>query len=341
MAQTRGMERGKEIAGFLRSRRARITPEAAGLPFDGRVRRVPGLRRDEVARLAGVSSEYYTRLEQGRAGHPSPEVVAAVARALRLDDTEREHLSDLLAAGSRAGSGTGGGVIGGAVGGGGGVRRAPSRVQRVRPGLHLMLETLDHVPAFILGRRTDVLAANRLARAVITDFDALPATRRNMARYYLLDPQARERVGDWEQIAAETVAMLRFEAGRYPNDRQLGDLLGELMLGCEEFTGWWNDHRVLRRTHGAKRYRHPLVGDLDFSYESFQVPGDPEQTLCVYTVQPGSDSAQALRLLDSWTAPQVSREPKAELEPKLEPLSEAGAESEAAESGRGSGVVSR
>ena len=335
------MERGKEIAGFLRSRRARITPEAAGLPFDGRVRRVPGLRRDEVARLAGVSSEYYTRLEQGRAGHPSPEVVAAVARALRLDDTEREHLTDLLAAGSRAGSGTGGGAIGGG-GGGGGLRRAPSRVQRVRPGLHLMLETLDHVPAFILGRRTDVLAANRLARAVITDFDALPATRRNMARYYLLDPQARERVGDWEQIAAETVAMLRFEAGRYPNDRQMADLLGELMLGCAEFTGWWNDHRVLRRTHGAKRYRHPLVGDLDFSYESFQVPGDPEQTLCVYTVQPGSDSAQALRLLDSWTAPQVDRGPKpeAELEPglELEPESGAGA---GAESSRGSGVVSR
>lgn len=319
------MDRAKEIAGFLRSRRAGITPEQSGLPFDGRVRRVPGLRRDEVARLAGVSSEYYTRLEQGRASNPSAEVVAAVARALRLDETEREHLRDLLAAGSGAGAGVGahtGAHIEGHIGGGGPAganagaagrpggtsRRAPAPVQRVRPGLRLMLDTLDHVPAFILGRRTDVLAANRLARAVITDFDTLPATRRNLARYYLLDPQARERVGDWQHIAAETVAMLRFEAGRYPGDRQLADLVGELMLSCPEFSGWWNDHRVLRRTHGTKRYHHPVVGELQFSYESFQVPGDPEQTLCVYTVQPGSDSAQALRVLDSWMAPEAVRD---------------------------------
>jgi transcriptional regulator with XRE-family HTH domain len=299
------IDRAKDIAGFLRSRRARITPEQVGLPFDGRVRRVPGLRREEVARLAGVSNEYYTRLEQGRAGNPSAEVVAAIARALQLDDTEREYLADLLASAppslsfSVSGSGAGG------ASGAAAARRAPSRsrVQKVRPGLHLMLDTLDHVPAFVLGRRTDVLAANRLARAVITDFEALPATRRNMARYYLLDPQARERVADWELLASETVAMLRFEAGRYPRDKQLADLVGELMLTCPEFTGWWNDHRVLRRTHGAKHYRHPLVGDLHFYYESFQTPGDPEQTLCVYTVEPGSASAEALRVLDSWTAP--------------------------------------
>ncbi|MFJ5780395.1 hypothetical protein [Streptomyces sp. NPDC093094] len=134
-----------------------------------------------------------------------------------------------------------------------------------------MLETLAQVPAFVLGRRTDVLASNRLARTVLTDFDALPAGRRNLARYYLLDPDARERVGDWEQIAAETVAVLRLEAGRHPHDRQLADLVGELTLKSTEFTSWWNDHRVLRRTHGAKRCFHPLVGELRFSYESFQV----------------------------------------------------------------------
>lgn len=276
----------KEISGFLRSRRAGITPEEAGLPGDGRVRRVPGLRRDEVARLAGVSTEYYTRLEQGRAGNPSPEVVEAIARTLRLDEAERDHLTDLLRLGAHSRQNT------------------PPRVQRVRPGLHLMLETLSHVPAFILGRRTDVLASNRLAREVLTDFDALPANRRNLARYYLLDPQARERVGDWERIAAETVAILRLEAGRYPRDRQLADLVGELTLRCPEFTGWWNDHRVLRRTHGAKHYHHPLVGDLHFTYESFQVPGDVEQTLCVYNVEPGSPTAQALQVLGSWNAPQ-------------------------------------
>ncbi|ROR42819.1 helix-turn-helix domain-containing protein [Kitasatospora cineracea] len=279
------MERSREIADFLRTRRAAIAPGPAGLPADGRVRRVPGLRRDEVARLAGVSTEYYTRLEQGRAGRPSTEVVQALARALRLDPSEREHLADLLLPAEHA------------------ARRAPERPQRVRPGLHLMLETLAHVPAFVLGRRTDVLAANRLAREVLVDFDALPATRRNMARYYLLDPQARERVGDWATIAAETVAMLRLEAGRRPDDRRLAELIGELTLRCPEFTAWWNDHRVLRRTHGAKHYVHPLVGDLHFSYESFQAPGDPDQTLCVYSVEPASPTADALRLLAGWSAP--------------------------------------
>ncbi|MCW8379902.1 helix-turn-helix transcriptional regulator [Streptomyces justiciae] len=273
-------DRGRELADFLRSRRARLTPDRAGLPEDGRARRVPGLRRDEAARLAGVSTEYYTRLEQGRAQNPSPEVVEALARALQLDLSEREHLTDLLARPSAP-------------------RRAPVAPQRVRPGLHLMLQTLDHVPAFVLGRRTDVLAANRLAREVLTDFEALPANRRNLARYYLLDPEARTRVGDWEQIATDTVAVLRLEAGRYPQDRQLADLVGELTLKCPEFSGWWNDHRVLHRTHGTKHYHHPLVGELHFSYESFEPPGDTDQTLCVYNVEPGSETAASLRLLNA------------------------------------------
>jgi transcriptional regulator with XRE-family HTH domain len=283
-------DRRSELADFLRTRRARLTPDRAGLPEDGRARRVPGLRRDEVARLAGVSTEYYTRLEQGRAQNPSPEVVAALAAALCLDLSEREHLADLLARPAQA-------------------RRVPVGPQRVRPGLHLMLHTLDHVPAFVLGRRTDVLASNRLAREILTDFDALPAPRRNLARYYLLDPAARERVGDWQRLAAETVAMLRLEAGRHPHDRRLADLVGELTLALPEFTAWWNDHRVLRRTHGAKHYHHPLVGELHFSYESFQVPGDTDQTLCVYNVEPGSETAEALRLLASWTTPQRAETP--------------------------------
>ena len=277
------MDRRSELAGFLRSRRARISPDQAGLPEDGRIRRVPGLRRDEVARLAGVSTEYYTRLEQGRAGNPSPEVVEALARALQLDAAEREHLIDLLA---RRGP----------------VRRSPEPPQRVRPGLYLTLQTLEHVPAFVVGRRTDILASNRLAREVLTDFEALPATQRNLARYYLLDPVARERVGDWERIAAETVAVLRFEAGRYPDDRRLADLIGEFTVRVPEFTTWWNDHRVLRRTHGTKRYFHPVVGELEFSYESFHPPGDPDQILAIYNVEPGSPTAEALRLLSSWTA---------------------------------------
>lgn len=293
--QTGCMDRSSEIADFLRTRRGRISPESAGLPADGRARRVPGLRREEAARLAGVSTEYYTRLEQGRAVHPSPEVVDALARALRLDVTEREHLTDLLA---RPGA-----------------RRAPVSPQRVRHGLHLMLQTLDHVPAFVLGRRTDVLASNRLAHAVLTDFDALPATRRNLARYYLLDPEARERTGDWERIACETVAMLRLEAGHCPQDRRLADLIGELTLNSPEFTTWWNDHRVLRRTHGAKHYRHPLVGDLHFAYESLQLPGDDNQTLCVYMPQPDTSTAESLRILSSWNAPAADQSPAADASP--------------------------
>ncbi|MEU3961263.1 helix-turn-helix transcriptional regulator [Streptomyces buecherae] len=278
------MDRSGELADFLRSRRARIAPDRVGVTGDGRARRVPGLRRGEVARLAGVSTEYYTRLEQGRAGSPSLEVIESLAGALQLDLAEREHIADLLARATPS-------------------RRSFAGPQRVRPGLHLMLHTLDHVPAFILGRRTDVLAANRLAREVLTDFDTLPVPQRNLARYYLLDPEARDRVVDWEQVAAETVAVLRLEAGRHPDDRRLADLVGELTLRSAEFTAWWNDHRVLRRTHGTKSYRHPVVGHLHFSYESFQTPGDPDQSLCVYNAEPGSATAEALRMLSSWTTP--------------------------------------
>lgn len=275
-------DRAAQIADFLRSRRARISPEQAGLPADGRTRRVPGLRRDELARLAGVSTEYYTRLEQGRSGTPSADVIAGLADALRLDASEREHLGNLFS-----------------------TRRppAPKAPQRVRSGLYLTLQALEHVPALVLGRRTDVLASNHLARTVLTDFEALPVRQRNLARYYLLDPEARARVGDWEQVAAETVANLRLEAGRCPGDRQLADLIGELTVKSPEFSRWWADHRVLSRTHGTKRLIHPLVGELHFDYESFAVPDDPNQTLCIYNVEPASPTAGALRLLGGWSTP--------------------------------------
>lgn len=276
------MDRGSELSDFLRACRARLTPDRAGLPDSGRVRRVPGLRRDEVAHLANVSVDYYTRLEQGRASNPSPEVISSLAAALQLDGSERAHLEDLC----------------------GPSRRGSRTAQRVRPGLLLTLQSLENVPAFIVGRRTDVLACNRLAREVVADFEAMPAHLRNTTRWYLLDPEARERVVNWEQAAAETVAALRFDAGRHPDDPRLAELIDDLTAGCPEFTGWWNDHRVLRRTHGIKRYRHPVVGDLEFNYETFEAPGDPDQFLCVYNVEPGSPSAEALGLLASWTAEQ-------------------------------------
>ncbi len=220
------MDSRSELADFLHSRRDRLTPDQAGLPEDGRTRRVPGLRRDEVARLAGVSTEYYTRLEQGRAGNPSPEVLAALSRALHLNASETEHLQDLLARPNAA------------------TRRAAAGPQRVRPGLHLMLQTLQHVPAYVLGRRTDVLAANKLARAVLTDFDALPVPARNLARYYLLDPSARQTVGDWERIAAETV-------GSPPGSRASAPRPATRRPGRRTHAAFTGVHGLVERPPGA------------------------------------------------------------------------------------------
>ncbi|AHH99083.1 helix-turn-helix transcriptional regulator [Kutzneria albida] len=277
------VERNAELADFLRTRRARLRPEDVGLVADGRIRRVPGLRREELARSAGISTEYYTRVEQGRAGNISREILDAIATALLLDEVERSHLDDLCAGGSPR-------------------RNGVSRPQQVRPGLLQLLDTLGHVPAFILGRRTDVLASNQLARALITDFSALPARKRNFAHFLFLDPAARPLFSDWERIAADTAAVLRMEAGRHRHDHRLADLIGELMLRVPEFNGWWASHHVRQRSHATKRCRHPVVGELSFDYEALQLPGEPEQTLCVYTVKPGSPTQDSLRLLASWSA---------------------------------------
>ncbi|MFB7286783.1 helix-turn-helix transcriptional regulator [Actinacidiphila glaucinigra] len=278
------MKQTAELGEFLRSRRARLQPGDVGIAPDARARRVAGLRREELSRLAGISTEYYTRLEQGRAGNVSEEILHALAQALRLDQTERAHLMNLASAAT-----------------GSPRRRSPERPQKVRPGLRHLLETLEHVPAFILGRRTDVLAVNALARTVLTDFDALPATQRNYARYLLLDPAAQERCLDWERTAAETVAMLRLDAGRHPYDRQLTALIGELSVRSPQFPRWWSDHQVRQRTHGHKRYHHPLVGDITFRYECLSPPDDPDQTLCVYTAGPEPSDRENLALLGSWT----------------------------------------
>ncbi|MGW6740906.1 helix-turn-helix transcriptional regulator [Streptomyces sp. NPDC055025] len=273
-----------ELREFLRSRRARITPEEAGLSPQPGTRRVPGLRREEVAQLAGVSVDYYVRLERGRTTNVSESVLDAVARALRLDDTERGHLY-AVARPTRA-------------------RRRPLPPQRVRPGLYRVLETVGDAPAMVLGRRMDVLATNRLARALFTDFDALPHRERNMVRYLFLDESARELYLDWESSARGSVASLHLYAGRHPDDPLLAELIGELSLRDQDFRRWWADHDVLRRTHGTKRYHHPVVGDLDLEYEALTPAADPEQTLGLHTAEPGSPSEQALRLLASWTAPE-------------------------------------
>ncbi|UOZ05746.1 helix-turn-helix transcriptional regulator [Amycolatopsis sp. WQ 127309] len=275
-------EDNPELRDFLRARRARVTPGAAGLPPEPGVRRVPGLRREEVARLAGVSVDYYVRLERGRNLNVSESVLDAIARALQLDETERRHLVALAKPSRRR-------------------PRTPAP-QRVRPGLLRILETLTDVPAMVTGRRLDVLAANRLAKALYRDFDAPPPRERNMARFVFLDPLARELYADWESSARSVVATLHLYAGRNPYDPALAELIGELSVRDQDFRVWWADHDVYQRTHGTKHYRHPVVGDLILGYEALAPTGDHDQVLGVHTVEPGSPSEATLRLLASWTA---------------------------------------
>lgn len=272
-----------ELADFLRRARAAVDPSRAGLPADGRVRRVPGLRREEVALLAGVSSDYYTRLEQGRRITPTHGVVDALARALDLDVAGRAHLGDLIGAGTTTRP-----------------TRAPA-VQRARPGLHRLLEGMTDQPAMVLGRRTDVLAANRLARALLVDWEVLPVRERNYARWVFLTDDARSVFVDWDVQARAVVENLRLDVGRDPHDRAAQDLVADLTDHSPQFRAWWAEHRVYQRTFGAKRFRHPVVGDLTLDYESLTLPGDPDQTVFVYSCEPGSPSQQALRTLASWS----------------------------------------
>ncbi len=278
-------ERNRELADFLRHARGQADPLRAGLPADGRVRRLPGLRREEVALLAQVSVDYYTRLEQGRPITPSAGIVEAIAGALSLDETGREHLRHLL---RRSGSTPTGG-------------RRPPRAQRPRPGLLQLVDTLDGVPALLLGRRTDIIATNRLARALLADFDALPAKDRNYARWMFLTAQARELLADWDAQARAVVENLRLDAGRDSGDPATAALVGELTIASPQFAQWWQAHRVYQRTHGDKSFRHPIVGDLTLQYETLTLPGDPDQALFLFTAEAGTAHRQALDLLASWT----------------------------------------
>ncbi|MEU5824452.1 helix-turn-helix transcriptional regulator [Streptomyces sp. NPDC047803] len=278
-----------ELGDFLRSRRARISPEDVGLNSYGR-RRVPGLRREEVAQLAGVSVDYYIRLEQGRGPSVSDAVLDAIARVLRLDETEHAHLRTVARPKAR--------------------KMSTSSVRRVRPGLRLLLDLFDRAPAFVLGRRMDVLAWNALGDA-LGGFSGLPAGERNMPRQAFLAPGARELYPDWPAVAAETVAYLRLDAGLHPDDKELAALVGELSLKSEDFRRLWADHQVKAKTYGVKRMVHPVVGALTLPYETLAVPGEPELSLVVYTPEPGSETAERIALLASWAAEGDAREPRA------------------------------
>ncbi|WP_246281488.1 helix-turn-helix transcriptional regulator [Fodinicola acaciae] len=268
-----------DLSGFLQSRRALADPARVGSPGGSR-RRVRGLRREEVARLAGISVEYYVRLEQGRATKPSDQVLDALAGALELDDIERAHLHDLAAP----------------------LRRRQPRVPRsVRPQLGQLVSAMTDVVALVLTHRFDVLAWNHLATQAILDFHDMPPKDRNLARLLFLHPVARERYVDWDEVAASTVGALRFTAARHPDDELLAALVGELSVKSQPFRELWAVRHVTVRTHGRKRLFHPLVGQLTLNYENFAVPGDADQQLLTLHADPGSTDETNLRLLGSWS----------------------------------------
>jgi transcriptional regulator with XRE-family HTH domain len=274
-----------DIRDFLASRRARITPQQAGLPVYGGHRRVPGLRREEVALLAGVSVDYYTRLERGNLGGVSETVLDALAHALQLDDAECAHLFDLARAADRTTH----------------ARRRPVQ-QRVRPSVQRILDAISDAPAYVRNGRRDVLAANRLGYALYSEMYVDPARPVNVARFVFLNPRARTFFLDWASAANDTVAILRIEAGRTPYDRGLSDLVGELALRSEEFRTRWAAHNVRFHRTGLKDIHHPVVGDLHLMFEAMDLTADAGLSLVVYVAEPASTSQDGLNLLASWAA---------------------------------------
>ncbi|MFC7614974.1 helix-turn-helix transcriptional regulator [Actinokineospora soli] len=275
-----------ELGRFLKSRRARLAPEQAGIDVLTR-RRVAGLRREEVAALAGISVEYYVRLEQGRASKPSDAVLDALARALGLDDVERRYLDDL--ARPRTGA-----------------TRVP-RAERPRPELVQLVAMLDRVPALVLNHRLDVLAWNQLSPLLFFDFAAAAPRERNLARFAFLDEASKDRFLDWNDVARATVGQLRLAAGRHADDEALATLLGELTMKSTVFRSLWAGRDVKQRTHGTKRFHHPLVGELPLRFENFDVCGENGQRLVTFTPEPASAAASALELLAMWTSPTAER----------------------------------
>jgi transcriptional regulator with XRE-family HTH domain len=277
-----------EIREFLRSRRARITPEQAGLPAYGTNRRVAGLRREEVAMLAGVSVDYYVRLERGRLAGASDAVLDAVATALHLDDAERDHLFHLA---RRSGPAT--------------TQRRRTSAVTVRPGLQQVLDAVIDAPAWICNGRYDVLATNSMARALFAPVLADPHRPANTARFVYLRPEeAREFFVDYDLIARDVAAKLRMEAGRGPHDEQLVALVGELSTRSEVFRRRWASQDVRWHRSGRKRLRHPVVGPLDLDVESMTLPDEPTLHFTVYTAAAGTPTADGLTLLASWAASQ-------------------------------------
>jgi transcriptional regulator with XRE-family HTH domain len=280
------MDNRAEVREFLTSRRAKISPERAGLPAVGR-RRVPGLRRSEVAALAGMSVEYYAKLERGTLAGVSAGVLDALARALQLDDAERRHLLRL------AHEADGSNRI---------LRRPRAEEWTVRPSLQWTLDAITTAPAIVGNDRLDFLAANHLGRALYADMLLDPTAKPNFARYTFFDSSARRFYSDWDLAADMTVANLRTAAGRDPHDRRLHELVGELSTRSEEFRRRWQAHDVRTHGTGVKHVHHRVVGDLELAYEGLDLRAEPGLTLTVYSAEPSSPTAHALALLASWAA---------------------------------------
>jgi transcriptional regulator with XRE-family HTH domain len=282
-----------EIREFLTSRRGRITPQEAGLPVYGGTRRVPGLRREEVAMLAGVSADYYTKLERGNMSGASESVLESLARALQLDEAERAHLFDLARAAQPSAP----------------ARRRRSAKQQVRPSVQWTLDAITGAAAVLCNGRLDFLAANELGFALYSEMFAASSRPVNAVRFVFLDPRARDFYLDWESAATDCVAALRSEAGRDPYDRSLSDLVGELSTQSEEFRTLWASHNVRFHNTGVKRFHHPVVGDLQLSFDGMDLAADQGLTIFSYTAEPGSRSEEALNLLASWAATSDEADP--------------------------------
>jgi transcriptional regulator with XRE-family HTH domain len=282
------VDNANDIREFLTTRRARITPEQAGLPvFGHRQRRVPGLRREEVALLAGMSTEYYVRLERGNAKGVSEAVLEGISQALRLDDAERTHLYDLVRTANEGAPQR---------------RRGPVRAQQVRPGVQRMIDAMTALPTIVQNERLDLIASNQLGAAFYSEMYVQPQRPPNFGRFLFLDPRSRTFYRDWDDAARQTVALLRSAAGRDPYDRALSDLVGELSTRSDDFRTLWAAHDVRLHHSGAKKVHHPIVGDLDLTFEGLALASDQGLSIIAYTAEPGSPSHDSLQLLATWAA---------------------------------------
>jgi transcriptional regulator with XRE-family HTH domain len=282
------MDNRNEIREFLATRRAKLTPEQTGLPTFGGKRRVPGLRREEVAMLAGVSVEYYTKLERGALAGVSESVIESLARALQLDEAEREHLYDLARAASPS------------------ARPRRKIGQTVSPSVQRMLDSMVGVPAFVRNGRLDILATNDLGRALYSEAYGPDTTSVNLARFAFLNHRSHVLYPDWEEAADTAVAILHTEAGRDPFNKPLTDLVGELSTRSEDFRTRWAQHDVRLHRGGYKDFRHPAVGDLHLAFDALQLPNAPGLTLTAYSADPGTPSEDGLRLLATWAATEAA-----------------------------------